>query len=165
MALTNTSVAERLAYGRPLDPALDDTIRVVDRPGTALIGRILLAVIFVASGITKLAAYEQSLGFMTSAGLPAPEVLLVLAAIAEIAGGAAILTGFLTRIGALGLIIFLIPTTLIFHRFWDLAEPERTMQLGNFLKNLAIAGGLALLVAYGPGRYSLDGALRKPMQP
>jgi putative oxidoreductase len=165
MALMETSVAERIAYGRPLDPSLDDTIRVVDRPGTALVGRILLAAIFLLSGITKLVNYEQTLGHMAGAGIPSPEALLVVAALAEILGGISILTGFLTRLGSIGLILFMIPTTIIFHGFWRFAEPERTMQVVNVMKNLGIMGGLVLLVAYGPGRYSLDGTLRKPMQP
>jgi putative oxidoreductase len=165
MALTDTSVAERIAYGRPLDPSLDDTIRVVDRPGTALVGRILLAAIFLLSGITKFVNYEQTLGHMTAAGLPSPDALLVLAALAEILGAISILTGFLTRLGAIGLLVFLAVTTVVFHGFWKFEEPERTMQLVNFMKNLGLGGGLLLLVAYGPGRYSLDGTLRKPMQP
>jgi putative oxidoreductase len=165
MALTDTSVAERIAYGRPLDPSLDDTIRVVDRPGTALIARILLGAIFVLSGITKLVNYDQTLAHMTAAGIPSTEALLVIAALAEILGGISILTGFLARIGAIGLLLFLAVTTAVFHAFWRFEEPERTMQLVNFMKNLAIGGGLFLLVAYGPGRYSLDGTLRKPMQP
>jgi putative oxidoreductase len=165
MAFTHTTVAERIAYGRPLDPALDDTIRVVERPGTALLGRIALSAIFVISGIAKLADYEGTLGHMRSAGLPGPEVLLVIAAITEILGGLSVLTGFLSRIGALALIGFLIPTSLVFHAFWRFEGAEQTMQMANFMKNVGIAGGLLMLVAYGPGRYSVDALLRKPMQP
>ena len=151
----------RFAFGRPV--AADRTMTVAARPATALVGRILLATIFILSGIQKVAAYEDTLGYMQAQGLPWASGLLVLAAIAEIGGGLAILTGFLTRIGALGLIVFLLVTSLVFHDFWNLTGPERQMQMVNFLKNLSIMGGLLLLVAYGAGRYSIDHGIRRHM--
>jgi putative oxidoreductase len=73
--------------------------------------------------------------------------------------------GFLTRIGALGLFVYLIPTTLLFHNFWALTDVAAQMQMVHFFKNLPIMGGLAMLVAHGPGRYSLDAKLRHPPLP
>jgi uncharacterized membrane protein YphA (DoxX/SURF4 family) len=92
---TQAGLAERIAFGRPVDPAVEDTqIRVVERSGTVLIGRVLLASIFVLSGIAKLANTEQTVGYMTSAGIPEAGLLVYVAAFAEILGGLAVLTGF-----------------------------------------------------------------------
>jgi putative oxidoreductase len=159
-------MAERIAYGRPLDVARDSTwIPLAMRPGTALVARILLAAIFLISGIAKVTDPTGSIAYMTANGVPSPEILVWVAGFAEIAGGLAIALGLLARIGALGLIVFLIPTTFMFHDFWNLTGQEQVSQMANFMKNLAIAGGLALIIAYGPGRYSLDYKFRKPMQP
>jgi putative oxidoreductase len=80
-------------------------------------------------------------------------------------GAASIAVGFLARLGGLGLILYLVPTTLIFHPFWTYTDAgERMMQMMNFLKNCGIVGGLAMIVANGAGRYSLDWAMRKPQE-
>lgn len=60
--------------------------------------------------------------------------------------------------------LFLIPTTFLFHDFWNLSGGAQMGQMAAFMKNLAIGGGLSLLVAYGPGRYSIDHALRRPVE-
>ena len=159
-------MAERIAYGRPLDVARDSTwIPVAMRPGTALVARILLAAIFLISGIAKVTDSAGTMAHMTAHGVPAADILVWVAGFAEIAGGLSIALGLLARIGALGLIVFLIPTSILFHDFWNLTGQEQIAQMANFMKNVAIAGGLALIVAYGPGRYSLDYKLRKPLQP
>lgn len=163
---THASVAERIAYGRPLDPYSDHArVQVEPRAGTALAGRILLSAIFLVSGIAKVTDPEGSIGYMQMHGIPSAGILVYVAGLAEIAGALAIMSGFLTRIGAIGLILFMLPTTLLFHDFWTFTGEEQRMQQIQFMKNLAIIGGLALLAAYGPGRYSVDGKIRKPMQP
>ncbi len=167
--MATTGFAERIAYGTPLsaERELDDSspIHLVPRAGTALVGRVLLAAIFLVSGIAKLTDTAGAAGYMTAVGIPNAEGLAVIAGICEVAGGLAIATGFLTRLGALGLLAFLVPTTIIFHGFWNLEGAEQKAQMVNFMKNLAIMGGLALLFAHGPGRYSIDAKLRRPMQP
>lgn len=162
----STSVAERIVFGRPADPVLDDTpVRVAPRHATALLGRILIAAIFLTSGLAKLTDLEGTVGYMTSAGIPAAHTLAIIAGIAEVAGGLSLLFGFLTRLGALGLIVLLAIISVTMHDFWNLTGQERTMQMSQFMKNLAIMGGLALVFAYGPGRYSIDKKLREPIQP
>ncbi len=156
--MASHSIAERVAFGRPMGPiSAAVTPQVVPRPATALVARALIAAIFVTSGIAKLADPAGTNAHMVAHGLPAVDLLRTLAAFVEIAGGLSILLGALTRIGAIGLIVFLIPTTLVFHDFWNHKD-----QIPQFFKNLAIIGGLALLVAYGPGRYSVDARLREP---
>lgn len=115
-----------------------------------LIGRLLLAQLFLLAGIGKLGAgYAATQGYMTHMGVSA--LLLPLVVFAEVGGGLALVLGFLTRWAALGLAIFSVASALLFHiNFADQG------QLINFQKNLAIAGGLLVLFVYGAGAYSLD---------
>jgi putative oxidoreductase len=162
----HASIAERFAWGRPYDPVADDTVvPVVPRSGTALVGRILIAAIFITSGIAKLADPAGAIGYMNGVGISNANSLVYVAGIAELAGGLSLLFGFLTRIGAIGLIVFVAITTFYFHNFWALPEPEAKMQMVQFMKNLAIMGGLFMIVAMGPGRYSIDARLRRPKAP
>ena len=163
--LNHPSFAERIAYGRPLETSDDPRIPVAPRPMTALLGRVLLAALFLASGLAKLADLDNVAGLMATAGLPAAKALALIAGLTEVAGAASLLFGFLTRLGALGLIAFLIPTTLVFHGFWNLEGAERHEQMIQLLKNLGVMGGLAAYVAFGAGRLSLDAVMRKPVQP
>jgi putative oxidoreductase len=110
-------------------------------------GRVLLSLVFILSALGKLAGWESSQQYMASKGLPLVPVLLGLAIAVELAGGLSVLLGWHARWGALLLFLFLIPTTLIFHNFWSLAGMERQTEMTNFLKNLAIMGGLLLLAA------------------
>jgi putative oxidoreductase len=159
----HASIAERFAWGRPYDPVADDTLApVVPRSGTALIGRILIAAIFITSGIAKLTDPAGAAGYMNGVGIGNADTLVYVAGVAELAGGLSLLFGFLTRIGAMGLIVFLAITTLFFHNFWAMTGAEAKTQMVQFMKNLAIMGGLFMIVAMGPGRYSVDARLRKP---
>ncbi len=123
---------------------------------TPLAGRILLAQIFLASGLSKIGGWEQTAGYMASRGMPLVPLFLVLAILLEVGGGVSVLLGYKTRLGAAALIVFLIAVTLIFHNFWTYPEPEQQIQMIMFMKNLAIMGGLALLVGRGAGPLSLD---------
>ena len=161
-----TSTAERIAFGRPIDPVRDDTpVHVAQRPTTALIGRILIGAIFLVSGIAKLTDTSGTAGYMDAVGIPYARQLAMIAGCAEILGALSIIFGFLTRLGALGLMLFLVPTTFLFHSFWTFDGAEMKTQLVNFMKNLAIIGGLAMIFAFGPSRYSIDQKIRQPLQP
>ena len=159
----HASIAERFTWGHPYDPLAADTrAPVLPRSGTALIGRILIAAIFITSGFAKLTDPADAIGYMNKMGVPAADTLVYVAGIAEIAGGLSLLFGFLTRIGALGLIVFLAVTNYFMHPFWAIPEPDAKMQMVQFMKNLAIMGGLFMIVAMGPGRFSIDSRLRQP---
>src|SRR5262245_2497131 len=150
---------ERLTFGH-----MEDNPRVIhaaSRPTTILVGRIFLAAIFVLSGVMKLVDPSGAIGHMSSQGIPYAHVLLYFAALAEVVGGLWLMFGFLTRIAALGLAIYLIPVTLIFHAFWAVPPEQVAMQSANFMKNLAIIGGMLLMMAVGGGPYSLDAKLRR----
>jgi putative oxidoreductase len=160
------SIAERLAYGTPLDTPVDsDQVHSVPRPATALVGRILLATLFLVSGFAKLADPAGTIGFMNMAGIPSADTLVYVAAVAEILGGLAVAVGFLARLAGVGLVLLLIPIQFYFHAFWNMEGAEAKTNLVQFTKNLAIMGGLLLLVAHGPGRYSVDSRLRRPLMP
>lgn len=121
----------------------------------ALIARILLSSIFLVSAYAKIAEWNGSVEMMAAQGIPAPAVMLTLAVAIEGLCGLSILTGLFARAGAWLLFAYLIPVTLVFHSFWNVAPAQMNVQLVSFLKNLAIMGGLALLATYGPGRLSI----------
>jgi putative oxidoreductase len=160
------SIAERFAYGTPLDLAAGDArVFNVPRSGTALIGRILLSAIFITSGIAKLTDPAGALGYMNTVGIPHAGTLVYVAGAAELLGGLALVFGFLARLGALGLLLVMIPIQFYFHAFWNMTGPDAKMQMVNFMKNLAIMGGLVMVIANGPGRYSIDARIRRPLTP
>ena len=128
----------------------------------APVGRLLLSLIFVLSGFGKFAQFSTMVGFAQSKGMPAPQAAIAIAAVIELVGGLVLLVGFKARWAALVLTIFLIPTTLIFHNFWSVADPmQHQDQFAHFLKNVAIIGGLLTVVAHGAGGLSLDHARSK----
>ncbi|HYD39523.1 MAG TPA: DoxX family membrane protein [Anaeromyxobacter sp.] len=89
-----------------------------------------------------------------------PEVLLAVAIGLELAGGLSLLLGWKTRLGAVALLAFLVPVTLVFHAFWAMPAGQAQQEMIQFLKNLSIAGGVVAILAAGPGALSLD-ALRE----
>ena len=123
---------------------------------TSLAGRLFLALIFIMSGIGKIGNFDGTAVYMGSHGMPMVSVLLVGAIIFELAGGLSLLVGYKTKYAVLMLLIFLIPTTLIFHPFWVVPEDMVKMQTIAFLKNVAIMGRLLTVLAHGPGSLSMD---------
>jgi putative oxidoreductase len=109
------------------------------------IARVALGALFFISGIYKIVGFAGVAGWMTSAGLPFSEGLLVATIGIEVVGGLMLISGWQARWAALGLAVFLVPVTIVFHAFWR-AEPAQFLdQLTSFLKNLAIFGGMLLV--------------------
>jgi putative oxidoreductase len=120
-----------------------------------LIGRILLVLIFFNSGIGKIGNFEGTTQYMAKFGMPYPSFFLFGAIVFEVVGSLSIILGYFTRFGALLILLFLIPTTLIFHtNFSD------RIQMIMFMKNVSMFGGGLFLLAAGAGRLSLDYFLR-----
>ncbi len=119
-------------------------------------GRVLIALIFIISGIGKLANWSGTASFMAAKGLPLVPLLLAVTVIVELVGGILVAIGYRTDLSALSLFIYLVPVTLIFHDFWNYRGLEAQMQLVNFLKNLAIMGGLLTVAASSPSPMSVD---------
>ena len=117
-----------------------------------LLGRILLSVIFILSGVNKITGFENTAVYMAAKGLPATEFLLVLTIFIELGGGLLILVGYQARAAATVIFLFLIPVTAIFHPVWSDAE-----QFNSFFKNLAIMGGMLYIMVYGSGPCSIGG--------
>lgn len=122
-------------------------------------GRILLSLIFLLSGVNKIFDFEETTKYMVSEGMKMVPVTLVGAIIIEVAGALCVMSGFQARFGALLLAIFLVTATLIFHDFWTLPEEAQQMQMIMFMKNLAILGGLLVVIGHGPGEISVDARL------
>jgi putative oxidoreductase len=122
-----------------------------------VIGRLLLASIFVVAGIQKILGFQGTVAYMASKGLPATSILLVLTILIELGGGLLIAVGLWARWAALAIFLFLIPVSLVFHPFWTMEGAEASTQMISFLKNLAIMGGMAYIAAYGSGPFSLKG--------
>jgi putative oxidoreductase len=126
------------------------------KDAAALVGRILLAAIFVTSGFSKLTDFGGTAGNIASEGVPLPDVATAISIVIELGGGLAILAGWMTRWVALAIVVFLIVITPIFHNYWSGEEAERMTNQIMFWKNVSILGGFLLLFAFGPGRYSVD---------
>lgn len=122
----------------------------------SLIGRIFLAVIFLVSGFGKVGGFEGLIGQIASKGFPAPEVFAVATVVIELGAGLMLVVGWKARWAAFLLAAFTAIVTLFFHNFWAMPEAQKMMQQIQFMKNLAVIGGLLLVVAFGPGRLSID---------
>ncbi|ESA33579.1 hypothetical protein N836_21095 [Leptolyngbya sp. Heron Island J] len=121
---------------------------------TPLIARSAIAIIFLNLGIGKLSNFSGIVEQIAGAGLPLAGLVAICTIAFQLLGGAALVLGYKARIGAWLLIAFLIPATLVFHN--PMVDPSQMIQ---FLKNLAIIGGLLMIVAYGAGPVSLDNRL------
>lgn len=121
---------------------------------TLLVARIGVGAIFLISGVGKLAAWSATAAFAGSKGVPT--VLLAAATALELLGAISVLTGWKARWGAVALVVFLVPVTLVFHDFWAYRGAEAQLQTVQFLKNVSIGGGLLAIFAAGPGALSVD---------
>ncbi|GGF42158.1 LysR family transcriptional regulator [Aliidongia dinghuensis] len=117
----------------------------------ALVGRILLAVLFLMSGLGKLAAPAATQGYIAAVGLPLPVAAYVGATGVEIIGGLLLIAGLQTRLVAAGLAVFTLLTAVFFHN--NFADQN---QMIHFMKNVAIMGGLLQVAVFGAGGFSLD---------
>lgn len=122
---------------------------------TQLTARLFLGHIFLIAGVSKIGAYEATVGYMDAMGVPG--ILLPMVILLEVAGGLAIIAGWKTRYAAIALAGFSVVAAAIFHN--NFADQ---MQMILFMKNIAIAGGLMLLAVHGAGAYSVDNRSRVP---
>ncbi|RZI66241.1 MAG: DoxX family protein [Variovorax sp.] len=122
----------------------------------ALVGRILIAYLFIPAGFGKLMGFAGTVGYVASSGLPLPQVGAALAILVELGVGIAFLLGYKTRVAAIVLAVFTVLAAVFFHKYWAVPEAMKMMQQINFNKNIAIAGGLLGFAAFGPGRLSID---------
>lgn len=120
------------------------------------LGRVLFALIFVASVVGHFSSAQISEA--AAHGVPLATLLVPLAGLIALVGGVSVLLGYRARFGALLLLVFLVPVTLVMHKFWGLADPQMAMlQKAQFMKNTSLIGACLLLMYHGSGPYSLDG--------
>ena len=122
----------------------------------ALVGRILLAVIFITSGWSKITGFEGTVGYIASKGLPLPQIGAIIAILCELGGGLLLVVGFKARWAGLVLAIFTMLAGILFHDFWNADAAAKMGQTINFWKNVSITGGMLMVFAFGPGAYSVD---------
>lgn len=124
--------------------------------GLTLLGRILLAALFVPAGFSKIAGFDGTAGYIASVGLPLPALGVVIAIVVELGLGLLLLVGYRSRLSALVIALFTVVAGVIFHNYWASPADQVMMQQINFFKNLSIAGGLLFITAFGPGAWSID---------
>ena len=117
---------------------------------------VLLSILFIMSGFNKIGGLEGVGGYIASKGLPMPQILAVLTIAIELGGGILLLVGWKARWAALALALFVLLAAFIFHNFWAMPEAEKMAQSQSFWKNVTIAGGMLMVLAFGPGRLSVD---------
>jgi putative oxidoreductase len=122
----------------------------------ALVARVLLAALFIPAGWGKIAGFAGTAGYVASVGLPAPQLLAGGALVVELLGGILLLIGLFTRWSALALALFCLLAAFLFHNYWAMPADKQMMQAMIFWKDLAIAGGLLAIVAFGAGAFSVD---------
>ena len=119
-------------------------------------GRLLMAALFLPSGIGKLTDFAGTVGYISSVGLPLPQVGAGVALIVEIVGSVALIAGYGTRVAAVALAVFTLVASFFFHNYWALPADQQMIPQVLFFKNIAVAGGLLTLAAWGAGAWSVD---------
>ena len=122
----------------------------------AFVGRLLLALLFLPAGLSKISGFAGTVGYIASKGMPMPTAAAVIAIIVEVVGPLALIAGFGTRWAALVLAGFTLVATFVFHNFWAMPADQVMMQQLMFFKNIAVIGGLLILAAHGAGAWSVD---------
>lgn len=129
----------------------------MNRDIVLLVGRILVALLYVPAGWAKLSGFQGTASYIASVGLPMPQLLAAGAVIVELGVGLVFLIGWKTRWAALILALFTLVAALFFHNFWSMTDAAAIgANRINFYKNLAMVGGLLFAYVAGPGRYSVD---------
>ena len=130
----------------------------------ALTGRILFSLIFLAGGLGHFSA--QSIGYAASQGVPLASVLVPISGVISMAGALSILLGYKAKLGAWLLVIFLVPVTLMLHKFWTIQDPmTRQMDMVMFMKNLGLLGGALFIAFFGAGPASIDNKAKAAQSP
>jgi putative oxidoreductase len=129
----------------------------------SLVGRILIALIFVLAGFGKVTGFDGTVSYIASKGLPLPQLGAIVAILVELGGGTLLILGWKARWAAGALFIFSAMTALFFHNFWTLPADQAQNQMIHFLKNISMMGGLMYVIVHGSGALSLgkDSMTRK----
>jgi putative oxidoreductase len=121
-----------------------------------LSGRILIALIFLISGLGKIGNFAGVAGAMAGKGIPLAELALVITIIIEVGGALMLIVGWKAHWAAAALFLWMIPVTLLFHNYWAVDAAQYRNQFNHFMKNVTIMGGLLYVMAFGAGPLSLE---------
>jgi putative oxidoreductase len=124
-----------------------------------VLGRLLLALMFILAGFGKLGNIEGTAAFVASGGLPAPTFLAVAVGVLELFGGLALVVGYQVRLVGLALAVFTVAASVVFHAFWAAPADQQFVAQLLFMKNISVAGGMLLISALGAGPLSIDARL------
>jgi putative oxidoreductase len=127
-----------------------------------LVGRLMIAAIFVGSGFGKITGFDGTVGYIASKGLPLPQLAAIAAIIVELGGGILLILGWKTRWAAAAMCIFTVVAALIFHNFWAVPAEQAQNQMIHFMKNICMAGGLLYVVVFGSGPLAVDAGASGP---
>ena len=127
-----------------------------------LVGRLMIAAIFVVSGFGKITGFDGTVGFIASKGLPFPQLAAIAAIVVELGGGILLILGWKTRWAAAAMCIFTVVAALIFHNFWVVPAEQAQNQMIHFMKNICMAGGLLYVVVFGSGPLAVDAGASGP---
>jgi putative oxidoreductase len=120
-----------------------------------VLGRFFYVLIFLMAGSNHFS--KQTIGYAASQGVPLASIAVPLSGVLAIAGGLSILLGYRAKLGAWLIVLFLIPVTLMLHKFWAVQDPMMAqIQMILFMKNVAMLGGALLISQFGAGPFSLD---------
>ena len=126
-----------------------------------LVGRVLMALIFVMSGAGKITGFAATVGYIASKGLPLAPAAAVAAIIVELGGGILLIVGWKARWAAAAMFVFTAMAALLFHDFWAVPPDQAQNMMIHFMKNISMMGGLLFVVVHGSGAFSLDSARRR----
>jgi putative oxidoreductase len=125
-----------------------------------LLGRVLIAFIFIFAGFGKVTGFDGTVGYIASKGLPLPQLAAVAAIIVELGGGILLVAGWKARWAAAAMLVFTAMAALLFHNFWAVSAEQAQDQMIHFMKNVSMMGGLLYVVVYGSGPISVDANAR-----
>ncbi|MEJ2653392.1 MAG: DoxX family protein [Gammaproteobacteria bacterium] len=126
-----------------------------------LLGRILIAFIFIFAGFGKVTGFDGTVGYIASKGLPLPQLAAVAAIIIELGGGILLIAGWKARWAAVAMLLFTGIAAVIFHNFWAVPADQTQNQMIHFMKNVSMMGGLLYVAVYGSGPLSVGGNAAK----
>jgi len=131
-------------------------VRRITQGAVVVLGRFFFALIFLMAGANHFS--KQSIGYAVSAGVPLASIAVPLSGVLAIAGGLSILLGYRAKLGGWLIVLFLVPVTLMMHKFWLVQDPMLAqIQMILFMKNVSMLGAALLISQFGAGPFSLDG--------
>jgi len=131
-------------------------VRRITQGAVVVLGRFFFALIFLMAGANHFS--KQSIGYAVSAGVPLASIAVPLSGVLAIAGGLSILLGYRAKLGGWLIVLFLVPVTLMMHKFWLVQDPMMAqIQMILFMKNVSMLGAALLISQFGAGPFSLDG--------